>query len=90
MIPLLNFICQVASHCHSYLCFQDNKTVRVLQRISRKHSLLDDCHKLLVLVPDACLWLGPPWLGLGLSLALISVSQEPFSLFHRGMHIGLV
>ena len=39
------------------------------------------------LVPDACLWQGPPWLNLRLSLALTTVSDEPFSLFHHSMLI---
>ena len=39
------------------------------------------------LVPDAYLYLDPPWLNLRFSLALTSLSPEPFSLFHHSVLI---
>ena len=38
------------------------------------------------LVPDACVWLGPPWLNLRFSSGL-SMSREAFSLFHHSVFI---
>ena len=39
------------------------------------------------LVPNVCLWLGPPWLNLMFSLAHTSCEPWPFSLSHQGMSI---
>ena len=39
------------------------------------------------LVPDVCLWQGPPWLNLSFSLAHTSCESWPFSLFLQGVLI---